>query len=107
MVSIFLEISIPAIFTNVIAYCTIINNGVFAGHMNDPIKVAVVGLSNVCCMIMVQSFLIGVNSAQETLTSQAFGANSMRLCGVYLNRGRFILTVFFIGLAIWPLIFGE
>ena len=107
MFSVFLKLSIPVVVTNVIDHTSIIINSVFAGHMNDPIKLAVVGLSNVCCMIMVQTFLIGLNSAQETLTSQAFGANSIRLCGVYLNRGRFILTVFFIGLAIWPLIFGE
>ena len=53
MVSIFLEISIPAIFTNVIAYCTIINNGVFAGHMNDPVKLAVIGLTNTITNVMV------------------------------------------------------
>ena len=52
MVSIFLEISIPAIFTNVIAYCTIINNGVFAGHMNDPVKLAVIGLTNTITNVM-------------------------------------------------------
>ena len=51
--------------------------------------------------------LIGLNAAQETLTSQAFGANNLQLTGIYLNRGRVILSVFYILLAIWPLAFGE
>ena len=29
------------------------------------------------------------------------------MCGVYLHRGRIILTVTFVAIAIWPLIFGE
>ena len=49
----------------------------------------------------------GLNAAQETLTSQAYGSGNLRLCGLYLNRGRFILTTFFIIFAILPSMFAE
>ena len=41
------------------------------------------------------------------MTSQAFGANNLYLTGIYLNRGRVILTLFFVFVAIVPLVFGE
>ena len=39
-------------------------------------------------------------NALDTLISQAYGAKSYELCGVYLNRARFVTTVIFI-----PIIF--
>ena len=44
--------------------------------------------------------LTGMNGAVETLTSQAYGANELKLCGMYLNRGRLINTVFFVPMTI-------
>ena len=44
--------------------------------------------------------MTGVNCAQETLVSQAYGAGDLRLCGVYLNRGRAIDTAIFIPLLV-------
>ena len=93
----FLKIVIPATVTNLIIFGgTILINTMFAARLNDPEKLAAVGLSNVCCNVMVLCLLFGLNSAQETLTSQAYGADDKRLCGLYLNRGRFILLAFFI-----------
>ena len=68
---------------------------------------AAVGVGNVCCFIFVISIMTGLNSAQETLTSQAFGSQNLQLCGAYLNRGRLILTAFFVLLALLPGIFAE
>ena len=75
--------------------------------MDDPTKLAAVGLSGVIVVIMVLSMLIGLNSAQETLTSQAFGHGNLRLCGIYLNRGRFILLAFYIPFAAIAAAFSE
>ena len=38
-------------------------NTIFAAKMNDPVKLAVIGLSNVYHNIMILSLLIGLNSA--------------------------------------------
>ena len=39
------------------------------------------------------SIILGFNSTLDTLVSQAAGAGNHELCGVYLNRGRFILAI--------------
>jgi len=39
------------------------------------------------------SLFLGLNGALETLVAQAYGSGNLKLCGVYLNRGRFILLV--------------
>ena len=38
---------------------------------------------------------IGMNSAMETLVSQAHGAGNKQLCGIYLWRGRICLLILF------------
>ena len=48
MISVFNQITIPAILTNLLFYATIINDNIFAGHMGDPKNIAVVGLTNAC-----------------------------------------------------------
>jgi multidrug resistance protein, MATE family len=107
MLSLFLKIAVPSMCTNVLAFGTVVTNTIFAGTLEDPINLAVVGLTGTCIVLMFQSFMIGLNSAQETLTSQAFGAGNLRLCGVYLNRGHFILLTAFVPLAIMPWFFAE
>jgi Na+-driven multidrug efflux pump len=42
------------------------------------------------------SALTGLNSALDTYVSQAAGAKNYILCGVFLNRARFILIAAFI-----------
>ena len=69
MLSIFNRITIPAVLTNILFYSTIISDNIFAGHMEDVSSLAVVGLTNTCSQIMVHLLLIGLNAAQETLTS--------------------------------------
>jgi multidrug resistance protein, MATE family len=46
------------------------------------------------------SIYVGLNGAIETLVSHAFGADDLRLCGVYLNRGRFVLLAFSVPIVI-------
>lgn len=59
-----------------------------------------VGLANMTQAFMGYMFIIGLNSSIETFVSQAAGAKNMKLCGVYLNRGRFIMTCVFIPISI-------
>ena len=104
---IFLKLAVPNIITNLVGFLCSVTLIVFAGRMEDPINVAVVGLCNACCAIMANSLLIGLNCAQEMLTSQAFGAGNTRLCGIYLNRGIFVLLAFFVPIAFAPTFFAE
>jgi len=81
MLMIFGQLAVPAIITNLMFFVCEIAMLAFAGMLEDPVYIAVVGLSGTCCYIMVFSIMLGLNSAQETLTSQAFGAKNLRLCG--------------------------
>ena len=80
---------------------------IFAGQFEDPAKIAAVGLSVTLIDFVIFAFIRGLNSAQETLTSQAFGAGQLEICGTYLHRGSFVMTLFFIPLAITIVFFGE
>ena len=75
-------------------------NTIFAGHINDVNMLAGVGLANVFSCIALITVIEGINGALETLVSQAYGFGQLHLCGVYFNRGRFVLTAIFIPLAV-------
>ena len=109
MFKVFLRIAVPSIFTNLSVEVTHLVSYTIAGHIaaEDSHELAALGLALSCIDIFVIFIFIGINSAQETLTSQAFGSLDYQLCGVYLNRGAFILVAFFIPLAVLPSIFAE
>ena len=93
--------------TNMITFSANLINRFYAGRLDDSVKIAVIGLSGSINLIFMISIMIGINSAQETLTSQAFGARNLPLVGIYLNRGRFILIAIFIPLALVIAFAGE
>ena len=87
MLKLFFKLAIPAIITNVLIFFSGFCMVYFAGQLDNTIYISVIGLTVTFVNIMVFSLIIGINSAQETLTSQAFGSDNLRLCGIYLNRG--------------------
>jgi MATE family multidrug resistance protein len=70
-----------------------LTNIYFMGHLDDPDLLAGVGLGamllNVFCFAVSQ----GLNGTLETFVSQSYGSGDFRMCGVYLNRARLIVTV--------------
>ena len=69
MIKTFAKLAVPSIITGVLAFFCSITMVLFAARMPDPINVAVVGLASACCAVMMLAVLIGMNTAQETLTS--------------------------------------
>lgn len=59
-----------------------------------------VGLGDNALIFFGQACLMGMNNAIETLVAQAAGAGNLKLAGVYLNRGRFLLTVSYIPIVV-------
>lgn len=53
-------------------------------------------MANTLHNVLVLSTSYGLNGALETLVTHAYGAGKLRLCGIYLNRSRLIVTLFFI-----------
>mmetsp|Transcript_1809 Transcript_1809/g.2585 ORF Transcript_1809/g.2585 Transcript_1809/m.2585 type:complete len:222 (-) Transcript_1809:1044-1709(-) len=103
----FFKLAIPMIISNFAGFLMMPINAALAGRYEDSKALAAVGLGNVYSFIFVISIVSGLNSGQDTLTSQAFGSGNHRLCGVFLNRGALILLTFFIPLAVLPVIFAE
>ena len=68
-------------------------NVLFSATLKDKTKIAAIGLANSILCIFGQYFMLGFLVPLETLTSQAYGAGNMRLCGVYLNRALVLLHV--------------
>ena len=62
----------------------------FIGHLGDPSLVAGVGLGNMYINALGFAVMIGLNTTIVTLVSQTLGQGNMRLCGIYLNRGRIV-----------------
>ena len=62
--------------------------------------IAGVGMGNMIMNMIGMSVIIGINGALETLCSQSYGANNLRLCGIYLNRSRFVLLMCFIPISL-------
>jgi Na+-driven multidrug efflux pump len=68
----------------------------FLGHLGDQNLVAGIGLGAAYVNIMGMTIIYGFNMAMDTLISQSAGAGNVELCGVYLNRGRFVMSILFV-----------
>ena len=80
----FIKIALPA---SVCSFFNILSetiNLIFIGHLNDPVKLAGIGMGNSILNICGVGPIYGINSALETLVSWANGSGNMSLCGVYL-----------------------
>ena len=86
------KIGIPTIISCLFEQLPAFVNIVYAGKFADDAKLAGVGLGQSLLWSLTLYIIVGMNGALETLVSQAFGANQLKLCGVYLNRARVINT---------------
>ena len=89
-------LAVPSILCSLVCMMQEMINLVMLGHLNKPDLLAGVGIGNMFANMMGLSIVVGLNGALETLISQAYGAGDIKLCGVYLNRGRFVLLAFFV-----------
>jgi multidrug resistance protein, MATE family len=95
-----LEIGLPAIISMVLALVVEVINSIFVGHLGKEEILAGVGMANMYMNVTCLSLLFGMNMVLNTLGSQAHGFGDLRLCGIYLNHSRIIITIIFIPLAI-------
>ena len=89
-------VAVPIIVGQIFSLFIEMLNLVFAGHLGDPVFVAAAGLGNMYANITCLLIIYGLNSAIATLCSQAYGSGNMRKCGIYLNKGRIAILLFFI-----------
>ena len=79
-----IKTAIPASIGAILQWIQETINLVFIGHLNDPTKLAAVGMGNTIINMFAIGPISGLNCAVETLVSQAYGAKRIDLCLVYL-----------------------
>ena len=67
-------------------------NMVIAGHLSSTTLLASIGMGNMIQNCFFIAPIMGINSAIETLASQAAGANNQLLAKEYHNRGKVVLV---------------
>jgi len=72
----------------------------FLGNLGDVKVLAAAGHAMMMMNVVVMSILFGSIRGMETLVSQAYGKKDHILMSAYMNRGRMILAVMFVPLAV-------
>ena len=90
------KVAIPIIIGQIFSLFVEMLNLVFAGHLGDPIFVAAAGLGNMYANVTCLLIIYGLNSAIATLCAQAYGSHNIHKVGIYLNKGRIAILIFFI-----------
>jgi Na+-driven multidrug efflux pump len=57
-----------------------------------------VGMANMFMSCICLSFMMGINGTLNTLISQSFGLGNYKLCGIYMNRSRVLVTILYVPL---------
>lgn len=57
-------------------------------------------MGNMVMNMLPYALMIGVNTALETLVSQAYGRKNLQECGLFLHRAMFLITCLFIPIAL-------
>ena len=68
--------------------------------MGDSAVLSGIGLGNMYMNLVPYAILIGVNTALETLVSQAWGRRDLVECGLLLHRSVFIISCLFVPIAV-------
>ena len=71
-------------------------NLIFMGKIGDAALISGVGVGNVYINVFGVVMMGGLNSILSTLVSQSYGQKNLKLCGVYLNRGRLVLILAYV-----------
>ena len=69
--------TVPVCMNSFLAYIIPAANLIFIGHLNDPNKIAGVGMGIIIMNACVMAPYWGFNSALETLVSHAYGSGRM------------------------------
>ena len=73
---------------------------IFIGTLGDASMLAGIGLGNMVMNMLPYALMIGLNTALETLVSQAYGRKNLYECGLFLHRAIFLVLCFFIPIAL-------
>ena len=91
-----MQATLPNIIIAVVTRLQETVNIIFLSKLDDSDLLAGLGIGLTMTNLLGLTVIKGINMALETLVSQAAGAGNLELCGVYLNRGRFVMSIIFL-----------
>ena len=71
-------------------------NFFFVGYLEDNAQMAGLSMGMAIANVGCRSVIMGVDQALDTLISQTYGQKNLHLCGIYLNRARFVNIIIFV-----------
>lgn len=86
-------LAIPNVASSLAMYSTVVITTLCISHEDDPALLAAFGLGSLIGNVLGLSIGVGLTSVLETLVSQAYGADNMKLAAVHLNRARLVVTI--------------
>ncbi|CDW88643.1 na+-driven multidrug efflux pump [Stylonychia lemnae] len=101
------KLSIPVMLQSVIFFLNQIVNLYFSGYDSNPAVVAGVGLGSTFINVAYFGVCFGLNGVLQSLVSQAMGADNHRLSGIYVNRGRFVISLWLPIVIFFTLFLGK
>lgn len=90
-----LKVALPAILNNVVMILTEVINNVFIGNIDEPAKLAGVGLATMTVNLVGLAITFGFNTAMEAHIQHALQDGRPELCGLTRNRGKYLVTLLF------------
>ena len=102
-----INIAFPAFICCFFAIFQELINLKIVGMLGNDKLISAIGLGNTINNILGFGMYVGLNGALNTFVSQAYGANKIELCGVYLWRARIILMIAFLLLSPFFIFSGE
>lgn len=87
------RLAIPNVISSLAMYSTVVITTLCISHEDNPAWLAAFGLGSLIGNVLGLSIGIGLTSVLETLVSQAYGADNMKLASIHLNRARLVVTV--------------
>ena len=94
-----IKLAIPAFLANVQQGFFELLTMFFLSSNVGSSQLAAYGLTNVI-VSFISAIFIGLNTTLLTLVSQSFGRGDLELCRTYINRGRVIVSLAFIPIAL-------
>ncbi|XP_042493860.1 protein DETOXIFICATION 40-like [Macadamia integrifolia] len=84
------HLAAPAVLVYMINYLMSMSTQIFSGHLGN-LELAGASLGNNGIQVLSYGLLLGMGSAVETLSGQAYGAGRYEMLGIYLQRATIIL----------------
>ena len=87
------KLSVPNVLSNLAMYSTVVITTVCVSREDDPALLGAFGLGSLITNVLGLSIGGGLTSVLDTLVSQAYGADNIRLAGLQLTRARLVVLI--------------